>query len=392
MLAFERPLFEPAQRSQPQVKDRLGLDLRELERAHQDRFGLVLLAHDLDHPVEVAEDDEDTGHDLQAAFDLAQPMPRAPHQHLVAVVEEGLQDLRQVHHGRPLAAVENVHVEADPHLEVGVAEGRLHEHLGIDGAAARLEHQAYVLARFVAHVGDQPQASRGDELGDLLDQPRFLHLKRDLGDDDAILAAPEAFGVPPRAQPETAAPGGVGGDDGLGVLGQDAARGQIGAGHQRHQLAHGGVGVLDEVQERVAHLGGVVRRDAGRHAHRDPGGAVRQKVGEVCGQDQRLALAAVVGLAEVDRVLVDAVQQRFGHRGEPCLGVAHGGGVIAIDVAEVALSLDQAVAHREALGEPNQRLVHRLVAVRMVLADDVADDARALLEARPGIEPSCRMA
>ena len=72
--------------------------------------------------------------------------------------------------------------------------------------------------------------------------------------------------------------------------------------------------------------------------------------------------------------------------GQPRFGVAHGGGVIAVDIAEIALPVDQRIALGEILREAHQRVVDRLVAVRMELADDVADHARAFLERRAGVE------
>ena len=62
----------------------------------------------------------------------------------------------------------------------------------------------------------------------------------------------------------------------------------------------------------------------------------------------------------------------------PALGVTHGRRRIAVDRAEVALTVDEHVAHREVLGHADERVVDRAVAVRVVLTDDVADDARAL--------------
>ena len=115
--------------------------------------------------------------------------------------------------------------------------------------------------------------------------------------------------------------------------------------------------------------------------------AVGEQIGERARQNDRLGLAAVVGRAEIDRVLVDAVEQQPRHLGHPRFGVAHRGRVIAVDVAEVALPVDQRIALREILREPHQRVVDRLVAVRMVFADHVADDARRLLERLAGIEP-----
>jgi hypothetical protein len=89
---------------------------------------------------------------------------------------------------------------------------------------------------------------------------------------------------------------------------------------------------------------------------------------------------------KIDRVLVDAVEEKARHFGQARLGVAHGRRVIAVDVAEIALAVDQRIALREFLGEPHQRVVHGLVAVRMELADDIADHARAFLEGGAGIE------
>jgi hypothetical protein len=70
--------------------------------------------------------------------------------------------------------------------------------------------------------------------------------------------------------------------------------------------------------------------------------------------------------------------------GQPRLGVAHRRGIIAVDIAEIALAVDQRVAQREILGEADHRVIDRLVAVRMIFADHVADDARALLVAAAG--------
>ena len=125
------------------------------------------------------------------------------------------------------------------------------------------------------------------------------------------------------------------------------------------------VRIVDQEQRGVAQLGGVVRRDVGRHADGDAGRSVGEEIGERARQHDRLVLAAVVGRAEVDRVLVDAVEQEPRHLGHPRFGVTHRGRVIAVDVAEVALPVDQRIALREILREPDQRVVDRLIAVRM---------------------------
>ena len=67
---------------------------------------------------------------------------------------------------------------------------------------------------------------------------------------------------------------------------------------------------------------------------------------------------------------------------QPALGVAHGGRRVVVDVPEVALAVDERVAQRERLRHADERVVDRLVAVRVVRAHHVADHARAL-EPRP---------
>ena len=89
---------------------------------------------------------------------------------------------------------------------------------------------------------------------------------------------------------------------------------------------------------------GIVRRNGGRHADRDAGGAVGEQVREGAGQHDRLGIGFVVGLAEIDRILADAFEQKLGHRRHLRFGVTHGGGAVAVDIAEIALAVDQRIA------------------------------------------------
>jgi hypothetical protein len=58
------------------------------------------------------------------------------------------------------------------------------------------------------------------------------------------------------------------------VADDNAACGEVGAGHELHQLFDGGIGVVDEERLGVTKLREVVGRDVGRHTHRDTGSAV----------------------------------------------------------------------------------------------------------------------
>ncbi len=121
-----------------------------------------------------------------------------------------------------------------------------------------------------------------------------------------------------------------------------------------------------------------MRRDVGGHADGDAGGAVDQKIGNARGQDDRLVFAFVEVGNEIDGFLFDVGEHFLGDFRKARFGVPHGRGRIAIDRAEVALAVDERIAHVEILREAHERVVDGRVAVRVVLAEDFADDLGAL--------------
>ena len=160
----------------------------------------------------------------------------------------------------------------------------------------------------------------------------------------------------------------------------DAAGREVGPVHVAHQGRRVDLRVVDQGDRRRDRLLEVVRRDVRRHADGDAGGAVDQQVREARRQDERLLLLPVVVGPEVDRVGVEVAQHLARDRGQPGLRVPHGGRGVVVDRAEVALAVDERVAQGEVLRHPDERVVDRRVAVRVVLAHHVADDAGGLDE------------
>ncbi len=119
------------------------------------------------------------------------------------------------------------------------------------------------------------------------------------------------------------------------------------------------------MQRGLAQLGGIVRRDRGRHADRDSLRAVREQVRETAGQHHRLFRLAIIIGAELDAVFVDPLEQEPGDLGHPRFGVAVGGGIVAVDIAEIALAVDQRIARGKILRQAHHGIVDRLVAMRM---------------------------
>ena len=142
----------------------------------------------------------------------------------------------------------------------------------------------------------------------------------------------------------------------------------------------------DEIERGVAKLGDVVRWNRRGHADRNALRAIGEQVRHGRGHDDRLFRIAGVIVTPIDRIFLDALHDEARDVSHARFGVPVGGGVIAVDVAEVALALDQRIARGEILSEAHQRLVDRLVAVRMERPHHVADDFRAFLEGRPRVK------
>ena len=202
-------------------------------------------------------------------LDLGQPEARAPQQHLAAVCEPLGERLRQAHHLGDAALHQHVHVERNAAFKLGELEQRFHHDLGIDRARARLEHDADVLGRFIAHVGDERQLLLVDQLGDALDQPALLHHPGNLGDHDEICAAAGFLLVPARAHPKRAAAGRIGFRNCFARVDHQPAAREIRAGNEFQERPAARVRIVDQEQRRVAQLGRIVRWDSGRHADRD---------------------------------------------------------------------------------------------------------------------------
>ena len=156
-------------------------------------------------------------------------------------------------------------------------------------------------------------------------------------------------------------------------------RREVGPVDEGHEVVDRAVAVVDVVRDAVHEFVEVVRRNVCRHADRDARRAVEQQVGDLGRQHERLGERLVVVGAEIDRLLVEILEHLLGQPVHADFGVAHGGGGVAIDRAEVAVAVDQEIAQREILGHAHDRVVDGLVAMRMVLTNDVAHDARRFL-------------
>ena len=342
-------------------------------------FGSIRRGLDqLDHLVDVGDRHRQAFEDVAALTRLLQFEQGAPGDHLATVANEGLEHLLEVH-GLRFAVLQRHHIDAEDILQLGLGEQVVHHHLATLAALDLDHHPQTVLVGLVAQLGDSLDLLVLDQLGDLLDQPRLVHLIRQLGDDDVVTAGlVVVFDGVLGANVDAPAAGTIGLENARAAV-DDTAGGEVGPRHMLHQIIDAQGVVVDQRQASVDDLVHVVGRDIGRHAHGDARGAVDQQVRHLGRQHVGDALCAVVVVDPVDGILLEIGQQLVGQARHAHLGVTHGGGVVAVDGAEVALAIDQHVAHREVLGHTHDGVVHRTVAVGVVLTDHVTHHTGGLL-------------
>jgi len=116
--------------------------------------------------------------------------------------------------------------------------------------------------------------------------------------------------------------------------------------------------VLRHIHHCLADFTQVVGQDIGRHAHRDPCGAVDEQVGYAGWEHHRLAEGAIEVGSPIDRVFFQVFKHALAQARQARLGVTHGCRPIAIDRAVVALPVDQRHAHGEILRHAHHRIIH----------------------------------
>ena len=374
------------------IEDGLGLDFGQFEAFHQPGAGCVgvgAAADGGDDLVQVGEGDEQALEDVRSFLGPRQVVFRAPAHDLAAVLDEKLEHALEREQVR-LAIHQGQGADAKRLPERGQLVKLLQEVLGLD-IAGEFDHDPHPLpVGLIPQVGDALQTAFAHQLGDALDHPAVGRLIRQLGDDQPRAAAAHGLDMDFGLDGESAATAGIGLGDGvlsaffaILIAEDDAAGGEIRAFDVEQQVFErdliDGMIVVEHEGQSIHHFAQVVRGQVGGHAHGDAAGAVEQQVGQGRGHDKRLFEGVIEVGAEIDRVFVDVGQHLPGDLAQPGLGVAHGGGVVAIDRAEVALAVNQWVAHREILRQPHHGVVHSHIAVGMVLAQHLADDARAFL-------------
>ena len=118
--------------------------------------------------------------------------------------------------------------------------------------------------------------------------------------------------------------------------------------------------------------------DFGRQADGNAAGTVEQRERQARRQLAGFLGRAVVVGDEIDRAFVNLIHQQAGDARQTRFGVTHGGRAVAVTRAKIALPVDQRIALRKILRHAHQRVIRRLVTMRMKSAQHIAHHAGAL--------------
>ena len=160
------------------------------------------------------------------------------------------------------------HIDGERGLQLGLGEQAVQHHLGVGVTLQLDDHTHTVAVGLVPDVGDALDALVLHLVGDGLDEHTLVHLIGQLGDDDAGASVAELLELVPRPDHQPSPARGVGGADAAAAH-DDALGGEVRALHVLHQVAEGGVGVVQHADARADDLPQVVGRDVGGHAHGD---------------------------------------------------------------------------------------------------------------------------
>ena len=399
----ERLTRETDELVETHLEDRVDLQVGELEALLEARLRLVARlrrADDVDDLVEIVDREEESVDDVLARQRLLEIESRAAGDHLETVIRIALEVILEVEHLRT-AADDREQNRAERRLQlrvlVEVVEDDLADRvtLEVDDDAdvvldqlAALRESRGVLALLlrvlgvatgqVADVADALDHLVLHELGHVTDHLRLVDRVRNLGDDDlfAPVLADDDLGL--AADRHLAAPELVHRVDTV-VSAHHRARREVRTLHELHEVIDRALlAVLHVVADAVAEFAEIVRRDVRRHAHGNARGTVQQEVRQLRREDRRLLQRLVEVRHHIDRVLLEIAQELLGRLLHAHFRVTHRRRRIAVNRAEVAVTIDKRQAEREVLRQTDDRIVDGRVAVRVVLADHFTDDAGGL--------------
>src|SRR5208282_5458894 len=237
--------------------------------------------------------------------------------------------------------------------------------------------------RFVADVRDAFDLFGLHQFGNAFNQLGLVDLVRNFSDHDVFAVFADFFDGGFGAHHEAATARLVSGLNALAAGDVRAGR-KIRAGHDPHDFFQRRVWLVEQNHRGFHDLAQIVRRNVRGHAYGDAAGAIHQQIRNARRQHEWLFACLVKIGNEINGFFFEVGENIFADLRQTRFRVPHGRRRIAIDGAEISLSIDQRVTHVEVLREADERGIDDGFTVRMVVAGSVAADLRAFAVAAVG--------
>ena len=209
--------------------------------------------------------------------------------------------------------------------------------------ALELDDDADIVRGLVPQVADALELLFVHQIRDARDEVRFVHAERDGGDDDArvFFTIIDYLGLAPHDDRPLAVR--VCMLD-VGLTERDAAERKIGTLYVAKQVFGRSLWVVYKMYGRAYDFAQVMRRDVGRHAHRDAKRAVEEEVRDGGRQYGRLLFRTVVVRDPVHRLFFKIGEEFLGKPRHLRFRIAVGSSGVPVDRTEVALPKHERVA------------------------------------------------
>ena len=137
--------------------------------------------------------------------------------------QPGIQGTTQIHHARTAIGVQHVEIQRYSGFQIGKLEQAFHHHFRLYAAGLWLQNDTNIFCRLIAYIAKERQFFCLQHFCKAFNQPRFLHLIGNFGDNDVPRTGLLTFHIPfcPHTKATTA--GCIGITNGFRRLHEDAA-------------------------------------------------------------------------------------------------------------------------------------------------------------------------
>ena len=361
------------------VDNGLALEVVEVEALLQVGLSLsrgLAATDDMHHLVYVVAGDDQAFKDVRALLGLSEVILCAADGYVVAMLYKVPHAVGKAQQAGSSLDQSNA-VDREGTLKGCKLEELVENDIGV-GILLHVHNDAHSLtARLVVDIGDAVNLTLFHQVGDILNELPLVDTVGNLSHHNLVVAL-ASLDLGLGTHDDATAPGLVSFLDSLQAI-DVSSSGEVGCWNMSHQLGTGDSGIVYEGATAVYHLAQIVGGDVGGHTYGNAISAIDQEVGNLGGHDGWFLQGVIEVVDHVDGLFLKVVHRALSHLGEAALGVTHGSWRVAIDRPEVALPVDELVAHVPILPHAHQSPVYGTVAMGMVFAQDLANDTRAFL-------------